>query len=1105
MFILDNYSLDREAQKKIAPFFKRSMASARLGGALLDEESVEALLLEGEMLAPGTILSLRQMRTFPEQINALYKESDAEMNAIACASLARLSFDEALSLDSSFHQHNLHALCSMPGFFADAGRRETYMELALSRADGGGAAPRWSEFEAWPFEAAERPFLMSLISTKSARDRPSYEELRTNASAVALVSPSDFFEASNAADISSFSIQEVAESLPAIRASWLRMISDRQFPTLLAVNSFKCDSDAFELIVDGDFVAKAIELGADAKPARLAEMSSFSGFKREILAKAMAAFLLSLGGSRAAANSEAAQMAPELISMLAELLPDGSAELGGIAAKCCSEIMPSLFSMPHINMFSEHRRGWSFPLADPATRKAFVEQASPNMLCWALCGWQAHEAPDSSTKKRFYSDDLPGDQFFALASEIAIRLGSISAASICQSFGFPLPKGFAADQPPAPACMDFLQADYSLFNTFGWRERALLIVRDPNFFSRFEAAGIEPSEELLNDMLSLGPSQAPLLAKFVDRFSGTAQKSHVFSERARAKGLFLDILSAGKGIDEEALLRDIDARIESLIVLEHSIALDEARIEAAFPDVYWDDGGADDFPPGPWRDLSNQCEELRELFDAQRRSVALIAAPIATERLAQRASQALFERRYERFQEFQKIGSSRVRGDGFAHLFCAHARGLGVEEFVSALASEPIFDSSIRRMASWDGADAIALDFGSERDNLQAAMALLGQGEDPEVGVLFAFSEAARATFANALIANRLPMEAIYSDSLNFMRGKSSSRAIPTRPFTVDEALHIWDSASSAGNLFSSYGGGASAQLASFFRYFLGDDEKIFSQLVESSRTRPILHCLLTSYSIASNFDSAPPSNHFMTRDEQHMLHVASRFDWNILVQGVEAVFDMLREHPRSNKSAALAIVDSVIWASHFPVDGSSGRACKSTLSEEASFQLLDVFCKKAPAQLYSLRQVGCISIYDDGPRLMMQSCAEKSLETLALPPDFGRAEHCRIFESPSSVDERAAKILAATCSWIVSESRSGDIELIDWLIKSSAFKSAELSHAHSGFSNECGLGFTAKECLNVIACSPELRSMIAAGMERLEIAEIAGDNGARRRKAFRM
>lgn len=1104
MFILDNYALDREAQKKMAPFFKRSMSSSRLGGALLDEESVEALLLEGEMLAQGTVLSLRQMRIFPEQINALYAENDAAMDAIVCASMAKLSFEEALSLDPAFHQQNLHALCSMPGFFDDAARRSTYMKLALSRADRGGAAPRWSEFETWPFEASERAFLIGLISTKSIRDRPSYVEIAANASAAALVSPSDFFNAADAADLSSFTIQEVADSLPAIRSSWLSLISAREFPTLFAVQSFKCDADAFELIVDAGFVSKALALGADASPARLGEMDRLAGVRREVLAKAIADYLLSLGGEACARDAESSKMVPEIISLLTELSPSGG-QLQALAAKCCAQIMPSLFSLSNIENFASFDQGWSAPLADPATRAAFVENASPNMLCWALFGWEAYEYSSSPEKKRFRRDDLAGDQFFSLASEITSRLSSDSAASICQSFNFPLPAGFVSNRAPAPASMDFLQTDYGSFQALGWRVRNLLVRRDAGFFAKFEAAGSEPDDELLVDILRQGAPLATLLAQLVERFPEAAQKSCLFYEQARAKGLFLEILSARKDVDEEALLHEVDRSVESMLILEKSIARDYERIDAAFPQLDWDDGGSEDLPLGPWRDLADQCSELSETLAAQRRSVALLAAPIAVEKLAQRARDAISQRRYGHFQEFQTIALRRLGGDGLGGEFQKHARSLGVGEFIEALASEPIFADAIKKMASWDGVDALALDFGSKSENLQAAMALLGPREDPEAGILFAFSTQARASFANELIANHLPAEALYSDYLNFMRGSSSSRVIPVRPFTIDEALHIWDSASSAGLLFSNHGPNSSSRLSGFFRCVIGDDAEIFSQLVDHSRTRPMLHCLLASYSIASNFETETPRNISATRDERHMLHVCSRFDWSILLRGVESVFETLREHPHSNKHAALAIVDSVTWASHFVDETPTGQIPRSTLSQETSFQLLDIFCRKAPAQLYSLRQVGCISILDDGPRLMLQSCGEDALEILALPPDFGRAEHCRIFEGTSHANGRAAEILGAACSWIVSESRSGDIELLDWLIKSRAFKSSELSYRHSGFSSESGLGSTAGECLDLIASTSDLRSLIAAGMERLEIAEIAGDNGARRRKAFRM
>ena len=1105
MFILDNYPLERAEQRMIAPFFKSSMASARLGGAL-DEESVNALLQEGEMLAAGTILTETQLRSFPTEINALYERDEALMDEIVCASTARLGFEAALSLDASFLWVNLRALESMPGFFASPERRESYMNLALLRRSQGGAPPRWREFESWPFSPADRPFLLGLIAGAPAMELPSYKELSANPWAKALVSLPDYFNAAGALDLSQFAAAELLDCVDQIRESWLSRMFSEERPRLESCIRNRCGNEVFKLIVDAGFVAAALSRGARCDPRGIASSSSPTEKGIHLLAS-LAEALLGMGAPACSQSRALSRAIPQLAEALQELSLVEDSPLPSLASQCCQRLAPAIFSIHNIDLLDGYSQRWASPLAEPAARAVFLESSSPNMLCWALHAWARGGERSSGARP-----PLTKVFFEELAVDIAARLGCLSAKTLCLSFGLPLPLGQKFSDKPSDPTSDFLQSSYDQFYKLDLGIQQMLVRRDPLFFERFCSSGAEPCEWIFSTVFSQRDVLGGLLAQLVERFPDAARSCHDFARAAEAKGLFLDVLrSSPEGLG--ATWASLAPRLEASAMLRESIQSDYSQLESKLPDLDWSDFAADDIPIGPLRELSARCDEHSDILEEQRRSSVALAKALSEDFLSERANEALALRRYGFVYELSELASRSRSSSKLSSIFREHLQSLSCVDFLAAYEPGSPFWDLVTRQASLAGHESLGLDFGSARDNAAVAQSLVGAGIDFRPEAFLSFSVRARKGFVEDFIVEHFPEKALADSSLSFRRGQAdspNSNSIATRPYEVDEIIRIWDAACSRGDLFSSRSMDAPNCLQGFLADAIGSDENIFSMLVEKSKTRPILHCLLASSRIAGGFASAIPElsaldNGRACRDEKHMLHVAHRFDWRILCQGVADVFEVLREFPNSNAKTAHSIVDATCWASNYPVSGASGSDCASILTHGQSVDLLRVFCHHAPAHLYSLRYAGSICVEREGARIIVDECADQALDQLILHSDLGRSEHCSIFAPPSIVNPRALAILFHVCSKMVSESRRDDLELMDWMLKSRAFKRSELQGRHQGFEPASRIGISAIQCIDAIAATPELRSAVEAGIERLEIAAVVGDNATRRKKAFRM
>lgn len=256
-FIVDNYTLNKEQNEKIADLLRDDSKENRSLILNLSPQEVEEYLKSGNKLPRNTILTIEQINSFQSDIQKQEELDNYNMELILKNSTRQLNHEDFFKLDRNFLKNNLYLL-NRSSLFNNKQLKNYYKELRLELDDENNEKPHLNDFSRWHFEENDKPFLLELL--KNYRyGRPQYSELCSIPGFSNLLSKEEYFSEFNHKDLSSFTDGQVEKQKEFFKKVWLEKTEFNSYDTFSELLRHKCSLKQFMTIVDVDFIGNVFE------------------------------------------------------------------------------------------------------------------------------------------------------------------------------------------------------------------------------------------------------------------------------------------------------------------------------------------------------------------------------------------------------------------------------------------------------------------------------------------------------------------------------------------------------------------------------------------------------------------------------------------------------------------------------------------------------------------------------------------------------------------------------------------------------------------------------------------------------------------------------
>lgn len=215
MFILDHFDLNRDEQTKIAPLFKQDgRTSSKLTQLLMNESEVDAAILSGTPLHEKTLLTSRQILTYPSELRHLLNNDEHVMADVLKNSLSQFNSDLIFEMDRDLLMHHLDLFNVFPEAFHEDNYRSYYLELLKEHNEATRQYTDYRDFLHWPFKKGDQELLMTIL--KQSPDYIKYEDVQRLKGADKLLDPMSFLLNVRFQNLKEFSTDDLNEHQEAI-------------------------------------------------------------------------------------------------------------------------------------------------------------------------------------------------------------------------------------------------------------------------------------------------------------------------------------------------------------------------------------------------------------------------------------------------------------------------------------------------------------------------------------------------------------------------------------------------------------------------------------------------------------------------------------------------------------------------------------------------------------------------------------------------------------------------------------------------------------------------------------------------------------------------
>lgn len=1136
-FLIDHYDLTRDEKRQIAPMFNKSMGNAKLAGKATAENDLDEALQSKEALPEGTTLSYRQLLEEPVMVIEQSNLDEYESQKIVNRSFEGLTAEQILRLDRELLACYLPVFNHRADLFADSRIKALYKELALE-----GPVPRrglLDDFSKWPFEKEDEPFLWHLLESQGDWGKKSFADCVSIPGFSALIDKVEFFKRVDQKDAAIFTSDELVEHKAMIQEAWLDAVKkDDRYARLSGLIRMKIGVDDFPLVVDKDFISRLASDGVEFDFDSIYMDDSDS--KRKIARMKLTAldWALDCEGEVPAKFSRRFDGLSRLVRDVSEYREYSSGsgineKVEAVCAKALTTLLPKQLSNSDPRLAHTIESGgedWLSQKIFAATAEALGARPSINGLCMVLAEWSKCKASNSWEQKRKV------EHLETLAKSMAKHLDAKSSWKAMGAMGLSVtfvemvklalgkaktmarPWRGAPSQTPA-----FQKASKaaSVINSSPERDvfkldlfeanpamMKLLARLDNDFASRMLKAGLVPSEDLMAGLLWGSDSKSLATAKkLIENHRKTVEAMPKAMEMlvGHERGEWLWGSPLGESLEDtakklSAIAQECSERLNALDKPKRSKGKekDKARSKA----------------------IEEVVSDRRSRMEVECKKLSHSRLEELVDRSIELGDCALLE-----------ALSGAIRSGWVEERMAKGISSWKTSRFERMLDGNPSFQRMLVSMVSYDQKTKLELDFGELAANRRIAEKLLdcfAGHRDPdssrdELKPLAMFTPEACSSFSNELALDRFPHLVPYSYRLAPSKRQAkgeSYRYLVERPYSNEQMLRLFDKLDGSCGFFCDTD--VNARLGSFFHSNYNERKQDWLGMLELSKSRPKLYCMLMSVDF-ENFDrdekkmreAAESDEPRRGKSYARMMIAKDLFDWDVVKQGVGQIGDEMRRRAGSsnfNRKLAGSALDAVMWCTYADDlnDASGNTIYDSELPEEVSIGLVGQMANKAPLYLYSRHVVGSLDVPVFLERHFGRVASDDALEIFASPWMAHQAEYYSLGgNGPNRFEEYAKKILSGMLSWMIDERRDDDILRLDWMLRQRDFKQNELSWECKS-PRATGKEIAASDerfsgLMELMGSTPELMEQLRVGMERLEIKSELGSNEQRRKRAMRL
>ena len=1108
-FILDHYDLGPAEVKILEPMFKKTIAGEK---RVSQQAACPAqYALENKVaLRKGTVLSKAQLNAYVEEIGWQFELDEEDTAEILEASVAGFTAEEFLSLDPKFIEDNAFLMSdALSGEFEKSELfRQKYRELMEKRAAGSRRGLDWRSFRRWPFRSGDKPFLEKILE-QAGSFKPDWEEFSELKGASGLIGPMEYFEKWNGKELSGIPADEIRAQKVRVASCLMDRFSAQGRAGLDDLLSLRASQEQFEAFADEDFAQEWLKRGYRADFSCMWRDDPESLQKAQRLRRVFvgAAIREAKAGRRLLDPAHAGQLLRELLSRNKGF--GGEPEDLALGKQAVSALLPGyLKTLDGLDRLDYCVEAWFEGLGTEAIGELAQTAPTPNLLHFVLQMWARGQNPKSSQESKRIAESLE-----PVCSRLAASVARPSAKALCGLWGFKMPLsqalGLGKGAPEAQAADDYLKLDYADFGQWPEKVKAWVCEADGAFAQKMAKAGAWPSEGLMIHMLARSesnPRMKRLCMEYVRKDPQRAEAMEKFYAQAKRSALGPELFDLAAESDPKRAYGEFEAAAKRLFEAGELYGEKKAQLKAAgFSDDFW--GGRQKQRPAHIEELLAQREiASKEQSQAQTELAALVSkAPAAAVRGWVRLA--------ARGKSWAALWAAKehARDAGAREELAALANKMGLAEFEQALAGSREFRSCIEKLAEEDGS-GLSLDFGDAQSNGRAAGLLcLGRSEEGKKGYrrLAAFSKKALAGFANEFLIGHFPQQAVYEYDLRPKEiGEDYSGLVPKR-YTKEQLWRLWGKLSEGPGYFCSKD--VNARPGEFFYAQFSGDEQGYLEWIEESKKDPLLHLVSINRHLTDRFckqqEGLPWDDLRNNRDKLHMDYVWERFDLDIAIEGVRALFAQMRAKDGRDQDycpkLALQALDTLAWSTYYDYRDQTGQTrYASRFSQEQSQRLLDVLMENSPLYVYGLHALGCFEPVCKRVAETMERYNGRGdlAERLLYPDTAGMRDN---FSLERRFKDYAKEILAGLLKWMMSQGDPEDLEALAFAVRQRDFLEKELTwEAVSEAREKSGAAQKCSDFLDLLATDEDLSPLLRAATEKASLGEHAADYGARRKKA---
>lgn len=1022
LFIIKNYSLNREQIKEVRTFFGYG-ADNVITKDILSEEEVINYLKEGGILPKNTKLSLEIIKTHYKEINTQYEKDEYNTKTIMTRSLKGISVDHFLSMDSDFLKENKHLFNINPELFKNKKYQNTYKNFVLEVAEEKKYYPDIRSFKNYIFSEDDKAFLEELLAIqKKDRYRMSaYSDFIGYRGFTDLISKEEYFKKYNSENIRGFSDSQIEKNLKLIQKSFLKNIKKISYEPLNELASMEASPSQFKLLLNNDLMKDLFNKMPEIHIGYVDQDRQEAKQKFEQLQFTILNYIVNNQTEQILSKISLKDMAKSINEFAGHHRLRNTPGFGEDATKFYLEIVPKLFNSNDFSVLYGNPEFITRYTVDVIEQIAETHP-SVNFLIYLL-DYQ------NEPNRRYNSDKVSVNE---IINKLIPKIDKEIVVSLSNYFNYKIPEDIKLESHAVESYQTNI-LNYKSIEINKMSEVSINLLLDIN---------LEFKDYIISEKKQLD-------SKFVSRLMR-------YSENEASMSFLIKYLE----INKENVIKD-ESLFRSIVI--HPLGKKMMDFEAP------------DYEERDYQQFLLQIKELDRLekdeeptgekyyekpeykvYEAKktliRQKVDELKKSLTFDFLTEKIKKVLKD---NNFEEYCVLKDNYLVRDDNANLFAKH---VGISSFNKVLKNieDPAYITALTNSIDFSNKTELKFKKFKEEENHILAE-LLGTQFKDKIKPLHFFKSEVRG-FLNEFIVKNMPVEMFYSYSLRpniEKEGKSYFRenSLITTPYTNEQLIEGFNKANKIG-FFSVRE--ANASYDEIFQENFKGREKEFKDLLSLTKeNNHKLYSILTYRTIYRDFHDRKIND--ITQDEFQANYLKNNYDIETVLKGFKEIINEIDnaknlDYSKFNKELAFSSISSFIHSTYYDIRTIQGNTeYFSPLTQEDQNKIIDFLFKEAPYFMMEQYKIGTTGV----PEYIAENFEKYAnineiINSVLMPENHMKGPSLSLDTRSKSANNRfndyVDQIVSGMVDHYIKQKKSDELAYISYLFEKNAFTS-QLNH----------------------------------------------------------